>query len=197
LLIIAIIMCLEVFLRKIAVIITMLALCACTHFDEDKEAVTNQVKKDARQVEANVTSKTMRVADNVRDSIKRTGERMREWWITPLPNPQKHAMPVRYCYRVLQDILCYRDQMPGWENKLVAYQGDGAAPPTPATMKLMPLRSDNKNSVPDKRLESLKPVFVSIPPEVREQKSQAAPANPAAIEPAYEAIQDSVLSPQL
>lgn len=183
-------------MRKIAAIITLLALCACTHFDEDKEAVTTQVKSDAKQVEANVTKNSMRVADNVRDSIKRTGERMREWWITPLPNPQKHAMPVRYCYRVMQDILCYRDQMPGWENKLVAYQGDGAAPPTPATMKLMPLRADN--TVPSgKKLDNLKPVFVSIPTEVKEQKDQAAPANPAAIEPAYETIQDSVLSPQL
>ncbi len=184
-------------MHRVLIVFSLLLLCSCTHFEQDKEVVKEQAKKDAKQVEANVTKNSMRVADNVRDSIKRTGERMREWWITPLPNPQKHAMPTRYCYRVLQDILCYRDQMPGWENKLVAYQGEGAAPPTPATMKLMPLRADNQNSPVGKKLENLNPVFVSIPPEVKEQKNPDAPANPVAIEPAYETIQDSVMSPQL
>jgi len=172
-------------------------LCSCTHFEQDKEVVKEQAKKDAKQVEANVTKNAMRVADNVRDSIKRTNDRVREWWITPLPSTAKQPMPTRYCYRVLQDILCYRDQMPGWENKLVAYQGEGAAPPTPATMKLMPLRADNQNFPVEKKLENLNPVFVSVPPEVKGNSGQNVTTDATAIEPAYETIQDSVTSPQL
>lgn len=184
-------------MRKIAVISTLLLLGACDHFDEDSKAVSDQAKKDAKQVETNVGNNATRVANNVRDQIKRTGEHVRDWWITPLPSNAKQPMPIRYCYRVLQDILCYRNQMPGWENKLVAYQGDGAAPPTPPTMKLMPLRSDNSGPSPEKRAQSLKPIFVSPPPEVKEQSSPATPANPTTIDPAYETIQDSVTSPQL
>lgn len=184
-------------MRKIAVISALLLFSACDHFDEDKDAATIQAKTDARNVETNVTRSSMRIADNVRDSIKRTGEHVRDWWITPLPSKEPRPLPPRYCYRVLQDILCYRAQRPGWEDKLVAYQGDGAAPPTPATMKLLPLRNDNNSLSPEKRAENAKPVFVSIPPEVKEEDNKNSSANPTTIDPAYETIQDSVLSPQL
>jgi hypothetical protein len=185
-------------LYKVFAILSVLSLSACDHFDQDSKDATVQVKKDAKTVEGNVTKNAMRVADNVRDSVKRTGEHMRDWWITPLPSNAKQPMPVRYCYRVLQDILCYRQQMIGWENKLVAYQGDGATPPTPATMKPLPLRADNKNILPEKHVEAMKPVFSAA--SVLEKKSQSSipvVEGSTAIDPAYEIIQDSALSPQL
>lgn len=184
---------------KVLVILSILSLSACDHFEQDKKVVEVQAKKDAKQVEANVTSKATRVADNVRDGIKRTGEHVRDWWITPLPSKAKQPMPIRYCYRVLQDILCYRQQMPGWENKLVAFQGAGAAEPNPATMKLLPLRSDaDSTNIPaEKRVEDMKPVFVSMPEEVKESKSPTPTSGATIVDPAYEVIQDSVLSPQL
>lgn len=185
-------------MRKIVVISALLLLSACDHFDEDSKAVSDQTRKDAKQVETNVGNNATRVANNVRDQIKRTGEHVRNWWITPLPSNARQPLPPRYCYRVLQDILCYRAQMPGWEDKLVAYQGDGAAPPTPPTMRLMPLRTDSKSISPEKRIENVKPVFVSIPPEVKEEKGQDQPATTSGtLDPAYDTIQDSVMSPQL
>ena len=95
-------------LHKFFIIFSLLTLCSCDHFEQDKEEAVTQAKKDTKTVEGNVTKNSMRVADNIRDSIKRTNEHVRDWWITPLPKEVKHAMPTRYCYRVLQDILCYR-----------------------------------------------------------------------------------------
>lgn len=186
----------KVGLHKLLALIGMLALCSCDHYEEDKKAVVTQADKDAKTVQGNVSKNAMRVADNVRDSIKRTGEHVRDWWITPLPSTAKQPMPVRYCYRVLQDILCYREQMPGWENKLVAYQGAGAAPPRPATMKLLPLREDNQGNDVEKKIANMKPVFVAPPTSVKDQKNDASD-NPVMVDPMHETLPDSVLSPQL
>ena len=183
-------------MRKILIILSMLSLCACDHFEQDKQEAVVQAKKDADTVESNVSKNAMRVADNVRDSIKRTNEHVRDWWITPLPSTAKQPMPTRYCYRVLQDILCYRQQMAGWENKLVAYQGADAMPPTPATMKPLPLRADGV-ILPEKRVESMKPVFVAMPAETKESQSSNTIAEPVILDSAHENLPDSVLSPQL
>jgi hypothetical protein len=183
-------------LRKLLAIISVLALCSCDHYEEDKKVVVAQANKDAKVVQANVEHNGMRVANDLRDNLKKTGEQMRKWWLTPLPSTAKQPMPVRYCYRVLQDILCYREQMPGWENKLVAYQGAGAAPPRPATMKLLPLREDNAGNDVEKKIANMKPVFVEPPTPVKEQKNDAS-AQPIPIDAAHETLPDSVLSPQL
>jgi hypothetical protein len=187
----------EIILRKILIVFSLLSLCSCTHFEQDKEVVKEQAKKDAKQVEANVTKNAMRVADNVRDSVKRTNDRVRDWWITPLPSNAKQPMPTRYCYKVLQDILCYRQQMAGWENKLVAYQGADAQPPTPATMKLLPLRDDGANVLPENRAASAKPVFAEMPAEVKEAKDSTNATEPVIIDPSHETLPESALSPQL
>lgn len=183
-------------MRKILIVISMLSLCACDHFEKDKQEAVVQAKQDAKTVESNVSKNAKRVADNVRDSIKRTNEHVRDWWITPLPSTSKQPMPTRYCYRVLQDILCYRQQMAGWENKLVAYQGADALPPTPATMKPLPLRADG-DILPEKRVESMKPVFVAMPVEVKEPQSSTPAEVPVVLDSAHENLPDSVLSPQL
>lgn len=181
-------------LRNIFIILGMLLLCSCEHFEEDKEAVSVQAEKDARDIKTNVTTNATRVADNVRDSIKNTGEHIRQWWITPLPSKARQPMPPRYCYRALQDILCYRQPMPGWESRIVGYQGTGAKPPKAATMRPYPLRPDDKDALPANRAANLKPVFADIPEDVKDPKKAEGTIT---IDTTHEALPDSALAPQL
>ncbi len=188
----------ESILRKFFIIFSILLLCSCDHFEQDKQVAAAQVKQDAKNVGTNVDKSTSRMANNVRDSIKRTNDRLREWWLTPLPSNAKKSTPTRYCYKVLQDILCYRQQMTGWENKLVGYQGTNAEPPTPATMKPLPLRSDDKNSFPENRAASAKPVFSSMPKDDNDIKNAMTPSTePVTIDAAHEILPDPALAPQL
>ena len=185
-------------LRIIFIIFSMLILCSCDHFDDDKEVATVQAKKDAKQVEENVDKSVTRMANNVRDSVKRTNDRLREWWLTPLPKEVKKPIPTRYCYKVLQDILCYRQQMAGWENKLVGYQGTNAEPPTPATMKLLPQRADNLEKSPANVAAKATPVFAAIPTGAKESRDSSSPSNePITIDSMHETLQDPALAPQL
>ena len=140
----------------------------------------------------------MRVAGDLRDNVKQTNEHIRDWLITPLPSKEKQPMPARYCYKVLQDILCYRAQVLGWENKLVGYQGKDAPTPPAATMQPLPLRDNNvvaNNSKPVNNVQVSKPVFVGIPTGVKEVKNTE--VNATIIDSAHETLPDSPLSPQL
>lgn len=185
-------------LRKIFIIFSLLILCSCDHFEEDKETATVQAKKDVKQVEENVDKSVTRMANNVRDSIKRTNDRLRDWWLTPLPKDIKKTIPTRYCYKVLQDILCYREQMAGWENRLVGYQGTSAEPPTPATMKLLPQRADNPEKLPANVAAKATPVFAAIPENTKESKDSSIPTNePVTIDSMHEILPDPAIVPQL
>lgn len=182
-------------MRKIFIIIGLFALSACDHLAEDSKAVKEQAKTDAKTVQDNVTGKTMRVADNVRDSVKRTNERMRSWWLTPLPSQEKLATPTRYCYKVLQDILCYREQMVGWENKLVGYQGTNARTPNPATMQILDVQPETTENLPVNKVVNAKPVFVAPPADTKESESQNSQQINTDAE--HEAFPSSPLAPQL
>jgi hypothetical protein len=184
-------------LRNIFIIFSMLLFCSCDHFEQDKIEAEIQLKKDAEDVKGNVTNNMMRVANNMRDNIKRTNDKMRDWWITPLPISSKKPIPARYCYRVLQDILCYRQQRIGWEGKLVGYQGSNAVPPIPATMKLLPLRADDASTLPENRAASVKPVFDDIPEDEKKQKNSEKTMGVTIIDPLNEILPNSALLPQL
>jgi len=82
------------------------------------------------------------------------------------PKKVKPNLPVEasYCYSAYQDILCYRSPMPGWEYRLVSYQGTDAAPPPAAMMQPMPKQQADAGMAPEKRVASTKPVFEKIPP---------------------------------
>lgn len=182
-------------MRNFATIISLITLCSCTHIEQDKEGVARQVEQDAKVVRGNISQTAMRVANDVRDNVKQTNDQIREWFLTPLPSKEKKPMPARYCYRVLQDILCYREQVAGWEGKLVGYQGKDATPPTPVTPQPLPLVSSETTTSPTVRAASLKPVFVGLPSEVKGTKnivSETTPPNGT-----HETIPDSPLSPQL
>lgn len=182
-------------MRKFVIILSLFALCACDHLEQDGKDAQTQAQQDAKTVQGNVSKNVMRVADNVRDRIKRTNEHIRDWWITPLPSTEKQPMPTRYCYRVLQDILCYREQMVGWENRLVGYQGNDATPPTPATMQALPLRAENSTASNVNKITNSKPVFVGIPTEVKEEKTDLS-ASPSIVKE-HETLPDTPLAPQL
>lgn len=184
-------------MRNLLIILSVLFLTSCDHIEEDSKVAEKQIKEDAQNVGNNVSKNASRVADNVRDSIKRTNNRIREWWITPLPVAKKHPMPTRYCYRVLQDIVCYREQREGWESKLVGYQGENAEPPRPATMKVMALRPENPDANPAVRAAKAKPVFASIPENDKDKKDKGSSSEAISIDASQETISDSPLSPQL
>jgi hypothetical protein len=157
--------------KKIALLSSVLCVSACEHFESDKAAAKEQVKQDAKIVEDKVTADAMRVANNVRDGVKRTAERTREWWLTPLPpKPPKHPVPPSYCYRVLQDVLCYRSPMPGWEYKLVGWQGTGAEAPAYAVTRPLPQPSSDTSNLPTNRVANAAPVFVAMPPDDKQDK---------------------------
>lgn len=109
--------------------------------------------------------------------------------------PEKQPMPTRYCYRVLQDILCYRDQMKGWEAKLVGYQGKDAAPPVASSMQPIPLRTEEANSGKASKEEKAKPIFVNMPTDPKETKGSNTES--MTVEGAHETLTDSPLGPQL
>jgi hypothetical protein len=185
-------------LPKYFLIVVVLMLSACDHFEADAEVAQAQIEADAEQAQANVESKAERVVNNVRDSIKRTNNRVRNWWLTPLPVEEAHVMPPRYCYRVLQDILCYRQPRTGWESRLVGYQGDNAPPPPAGVTVVTPLRPHNPDATPAKRAENAKPVFAKIPEDNKENKdNKTAVPDVTNLDAAHGTITDSVNSPQL
>lgn len=109
-------------------------------------------------------------------SIRDTGEALRNLFTYERKPTALKAIPSTYCYRVMQDIVCYRDPQPGAEARLVAYQGTVAvAPPIPTpaevkkTVATAPELFDPKpQPVPEPVLPKLKPVYVMPPPPVKE-----------------------------
>jgi hypothetical protein len=187
-------------------LLCILAACTQQQAQQDANAVAAQAKDDARYVAKetkenaqlagnNVERSATRMANNVRDGVKRTNRRLRDWWLTPLP-PEPEPLPVQasYCYRVLQDVLCYRDPMPGWEHRLVAYQGTGALPPAPAITRPLPRLAERPAPSAAERLAGSMPVFVNLPPE---EKKEAAAPEALSADPAHENLPNPMLSPQL
>lgn len=91
----------------------------------------------------------------------------------PAP-PEIKAIPPSYCYRVMQDILCYRDPRPGAEGRLVAYQGEVGAEPAPQAFAA---------DMPVMAVETVQPAAPEAPPAmmplaVGSSAPAAAPAQP-------------------
>lgn len=196
-------------MRKILVLSFVMFLAACTEQQakEDGDAVKAQVSEDAQyvagetkanasQVGENIGKSAERMAGAMRDTVKRTNRKVRDWWLTPLPEEQENrAVEASYCYNVLQDILCYRQPISGWEHRLAGYQGTGAEPPAPAMMKPLPmLHAADPVKATANRIANTKPVFVALPPE--EKKTETG-EEPLAVDPANENLPDPALAPQL
>ena len=135
------------------------------------------------------------LATDIKDNIYTTTSRVKEWALTPPPpKPQPLEVADAYCYRVLQDILCYHQAMAGWENRLVAYQGTHAQPPSPPTMQLLAKSKPDDSVLPVNRVASSKPVFTTLPTLPKEEKNTE---QPVAGDASHEILGDPALAPEL
>jgi hypothetical protein len=142
------------------------------------------------------------LATNAKDSIYETSYKIHDWAMVP-PPPKAPNQPVRtsYCYHTASDILCYRQPMPGWEGRLVAYQGTDAAAPPPAIMQPLPKRLADTEATPESRVAKAMPVFDKPPSDDKDkdkEKEKAAEGQtPLVVDPAHELLPDPALAPQL
>ena len=138
-----------------------------------------------------------RAATGVKDNLYKMGERIKKWAMTPPagPGPNK-PVPASYCYQSFQDVLCYRQPMPGWEARLVGYQGTDAEPPQAAMMKPLPVRTQNTAMLPANRAVNAKPLVVGaavVPKADGEGKKE----DQAVIDASHESLPDPALASQL
>jgi hypothetical protein len=153
--------------------------------------------KDAVPPQAKST--TTRIADGIRDNVHATGRHLKDWWNYD-PNAHvatRQPVPNSYCYRAQTDVTCYRAPMPGWENRLVGYQGTFAEAPQPVMMQPLPAKSVDTNMLPATRVAKAQPVFVEMPPEVKQEPKDPTQLLEADPQNAHETIADPTLSPQL
>ena len=169
--------------------------------DEIEEIETEELKdpktyRDAVPPQAKSSAK--RVATNVRDNVRHNSKKLKEWWFyDPDKGKHKQAIATSYCYSVLQDIVCYRQPMPGWEHKLVGYQGTGALPPPTATTEPLPTLAQNAAKLPENRLTTTKPVFKEMPAELEKEKKDTGDLTMPVTDSAQEILPDPNNSPQL
>lgn len=171
-------------------------------YGDDLEEVTQEELQDPKTYRDAVPPQAKqgahRVANNFRDGVRATTRRAKEWWFYD-PEAEKQTggtpVPPSYCYTVMQDIVCYPGPIPGWEHRLVGYQGTLAkAPPVVATKPLPKLAAEG--DIPaDTRLKSAAPVFKEIPEEVKKEREDS--AQPPAGDTAQETLPDPLMSPQL
>lgn len=136
---------------------------------------------------------TTRVATHVRDSVKTGGRKLKDWWNQPPAAPAKpREVASAYCYRAQTDVMCYRSPMPGWEARLVGYQGTHAAKPPSVVTQPLPVYSDIGGQSPQTRVEAAKPVFTAPPTEAKPDSALAGGEGGV-----REPIADPAISPQL
>ncbi len=97
-----------------------------------------------------------------------TQERLKKIF-TYNPKQPIREVPHSYCYLVMQDIMCYNQQIPGAEYRLVGWQGTGSEE-MPLLRALTDaekedLRRRSARSDGRKPLTPLEPVFVGKAPE--------------------------------
>ena len=146
----------------------------------------------------NAEEKMDRVANDIKQNMETTEEHW-DKWSTPTPKKGKQPVPVSYCYRSLQDILCYRQPMPGWEARLVGYQGTGAMPPEYAQTQPLARRISTTSMLPANRAQSAKPLVVGEVPKPKSDEEQTMTDDPAALaaDPIHESLPDPVSSQQM
>lgn len=142
-----------------------------------------------------VESTALRVAGIVRDNVKVTARKVKDWWTYEPDARPPRSVPDSYCYRTQGDVLCYRSPMPGWEHRLVGYQGTFAEPPPPPIMQPLPTAVVDESKLPANRVANAQPVFVEMPLEAKEEPKTAEDLQ--APENVRETIEDPALAPQL
>src|SRR5690606_10093232 len=134
-------------------------------------------------------------ANIVRDNIKVTNKKIVDWWTYEPEVKPPHAIASSYCYKAQSDVMCYRQPMPGWEHRLIGYQGTFAEAPPPALMQPLPSASVDKSKLPENRIANATPVFDEIPEEIKLEPEN--PEDMQAPENVRENIENPALAPQL
>ena len=183
-------------MRKTLIVTSFLLLCACDHYDDDKAYLVKQTTEDADQVVENAESRATAIASTVRDKAKVTGEKLRTWLITPAPSKKPdQSIASSYCYRSQADVLCYRQPMAGWENRLVAFQGTNAPSPLPAQTQPLPKRVADASILPANKAANAKPVFKELPPPPKAEVKD--PDAPPVFDASHEQLPNPSHLPQL
>jgi len=143
------------------------------------------------------SQKAERVANDLKANVYATKERVQKWAETPPEKPKKRSVPPSYCYQAYQDILCYRQPMPGWEGRLVGFQGTGVLPPNPATTQPLPKRMASTSMSPADRALAAQPLSVGEVPQPK--ADTVASDDPAALaaDPIHESLPDPTTAQQL
>jgi hypothetical protein len=155
---------------------------------------SEKMKTDIEAAGDNITQKyIMPLAGVTRDNAEKTTAQMRKWWLSPAADNTPRPVPASYCYHALQDVLCYRQPVAGWEHRLVAYQGTDAQTPPASVTEPLPRRAVDANKTPEKRTASAAPVFVNMPPEEKKADKE----DTSTIDASHETLPDPALAPQL
>lgn len=177
------------------VIAGILLLSACASETHPGPMTQEEYFEGAKVAEEKVAAVGQGFADTFRDNFHKTGRQIKQWWFTRPEKQDKQSVPPSYCYHVHQDVLCYRQPMPGSEHRLIGYQGTYAAPPPPSVMRLLPTGGADKSQLPANRVATSKPVFGEIPSDLQEERKEH--QEEAEPEAAHEILPDPALAPQL
>ena len=173
-----------------------LAACSMTTAKDNASAVTGATKDAAVAVGAGV-GEAAGHASNLAGAAKEDAYDLTDHvanWLRPEKNTQK-SIASSYCYHALQDIMCYHQPMPGWENRLVAYQGTDSKSPPPARMQLLPKQTVDMSTLPENRVANSKPVFSAMPVSVKQEDKGS--DQPQVVDSSHEQLPDPALAPQL
>jgi hypothetical protein len=150
----------------------LLILSACS--PQGKEAANanyEAAKQHAKVAAENVSGVANKLANDLKENAYKTSYQVQKWAATPpAAPPVPNAVAKSYCYRSMQDVLCYRSPVPGAESRLVAYQGTDAEPPPPVITQLLPTHEFDSSQLPESRVANARPVFIGAPPEVKDEK---------------------------
>jgi len=157
----------------------LLALAACS--PEGKAAFNANMKaagQNAENVANNAGVVANKYANIAKDNVYKTSYQVQKWAATPPEAPKgPREIEQSYCYRSFHDVLCYRAPLPGAESRLVAYQGTYAEEPPPSVTQLLPTHPYDPSQLPENRIANAQPVFLGLPPPVKEDKNATLPAD--------------------
>ena len=136
-----------------------------------------------------------------KDGMYHNTDRLADWMRPPAPPAPPLPIAASYCYKALQDVLCYRQPMPGWEHRLLAYQGTNAAPPSAAKIIPLPQQQASAAEPVEKKLAGSTPVFDKIPSaddgKALDPNAVIDPNSPTMVDPTHEQLPNPANSPQM
>ncbi len=183
-------------MKCIGLILSLSILTGCMHHNGVQQAEAAPIQEVSS---VDIPEGVSRVATDVRDDVHRSANKLKDWVLSS-PEPKvKQAVPASYCYQSLQDVLCYRQPMPGWEARLVGYQGTDAPAPPPAVMQPLPVRASNLAMSPTNRANNAKPLVQKAANTAKTEEAavEGEVIKAITVDAAHESLPDPALAPQL